>query len=299
MADVSVGRALGAGFGVIRHHPAAVAAWAVVYILLGVLPQFGIFAILGPTWMQLLQNNGTMTPEILQAQMRVNQMQPLIWVTSIATQTLMLGAAYRAVLFPDERGFFFLRVSRRELWLGLVILVLYVGVFLGVLVAAIPIGVVVAILSLATGSGGVGAGVGIFVAITALMVVIVWLGLRFSLGPPMSFAERGFRLFESWSATRGHAWPMFLTALVIVLIALAIEIVVMLIAFLALGGVAGVANLGQTIRSGGFNMAAILPAAVGGGVILALLGAVVYALFGGAWAQIYRDLNPKPEEVFS
>src|SRR6185503_6649340 len=125
MEDVSVGRALGAGFGLIRRHPGAIGVWTLVYIVLALLPTYGVMAMMQPVYAQMAQ--GPASPLALQSQMQMLQIQPIGWLLGLVCQALLLGAAYRAVLFPEDKGFFFLRLGWRELWLGLSFLVLVIG----------------------------------------------------------------------------------------------------------------------------------------------------------------------------
>ncbi len=300
MREVSVERALGAGFGLIRRHPGAIAAWAIVYIVIGVLPQFAVLSLMGPVWGEMMRNaaaRAAPTAEVLQAQARMAQIQPLTWLFSIVSQTLLFGAAYRAVLFPDERGLFFLRLGRRELWLGISLLVVYVGLVVVMVLVGVPIGIVAGVVAAVTRAGAAAAVFG-FVAVLALFCFAIWVLLRFSLAPVMSFAEARLRLFGSWSTTRGHASQMFLVALVIAVIAIVAELVMGLVGLMLLGGPARLQQLGAMIRQNGFDWGAMAPIAFGFAPVLAALGACMYALMGGAWAQIYRELEPKPEEVF-
>jgi hypothetical protein len=302
MGELSIGRAIGAGFDLIRRHPGAIAAWAIVYVVVGVLPQVGVLSLMGPVWAEMARNaaagaRAAPPGDLLQAQARMAQIQPLTWLLSIFSQTLLLGAAYRAVLFPEDSGFFFLRAGRRELWLGLALLVVYVGLVVVMIMAGIPVGILAGLLAVVTRGAGVAA-VGGVVAVLALLCVALWVMLRFSLAPVTSFAEGRLRVFGSWSATRGHAGRMFLVALVIAVIAIVGELVMGLIGLMLLGGPARLVQLGDLIRRGALDWSSLLPVALGMGVVLALFGAGLYALMGGAWAQIYRELNPKPEEVF-
>jgi hypothetical protein len=304
MAEVSVGRWLGAGFGLIRRHPGAVAAWAVVYIVVGVLPQLAVLALMAPAISELMRSASSGAAPgmdvVLQTQAHVNQLQPLTWITTVVSEALLFGAAYRAVLFPQERSFFFLRAGMREVWLGLVILVLIVGMIVAMVATLIPVGIVFGVLSFALRGGGpFASGLMGVSAVIVVLGVLAWLGLRFSLAPPMSFAERRFRLFESWTATRDHAWSMFIVALVFVLIAIGVELATMLVGFLVAGGRDGLLSLVDVVRQGQFSLAQAAPFLVAYLLMVGVFAAGFFALVGGAWAQMYRDLNPQPEEAFS
>src|SRR5690349_4728821 len=107
MGEVSVDRALAAGFGLIRRHPGALAVWTVVYLLLGVAPQLGIMAVVAPTWRKAMESGaagGAVSADLMQSQLQMAQIQPLGWLLSIVCIAVLLGAAYRAVLLPEENG---------------------------------------------------------------------------------------------------------------------------------------------------------------------------------------------------
>jgi len=309
MEDVSVGRALGAGFGLIRRHPGAIAVWTVVYILLAVLPAYGVMAMMQPLYAQLAQNAasghaGATSPAMLQSQMQMLQIEPAGWLLGLVCQALLLGAAYRAVLFPQERGFFYLRLGMRELWLGLTFLVLVILLLVAMFIVMLPMMIVAGIAAAATAGGsgsGVGAGVAVlfgFIALFGGLGVLFWMGLRLSLALPMSFAERRFRLFESWDRTRGLGWTLFGTAAVIVGLLLVGEVVIGMIGFLLTGPAAILKWLGSTAAPQE-AFARVMPIMIGAGLVLAPLATLYFALFGGAWAQFYRDLTPATEDVFS
>ena len=302
MGEISIGRALGAGFSLIRRHVGAFIVWIGVYILVGVLPQFGIMALMIPNYEKLVQGVGagpghTLDPQLMQTQMQMAQIGPLSWLASIVVQTLLLSAAYRAVLFPQDKAFFYLRLGVRELWLALVCFVLLIGFVVVMFLVMFPVALLGGILA-AVGGPAAGALLS-FATITVGFAVMIWLALRMSLAPPMTFAERNFRLFESWQATRGHAGKMFGVAAVIVAMLFAVEIAVMLIALSAAGGPTALASLFKTGANPAEIMARMLPIAAVAGLVLSPLAVAFYALFGGAWAQMYRDLFPAPEEVFS
>lgn len=302
--EVSVGRALGAGFDLIRRNPGALAAWAVVYVVIGVLPQAGMMALLAPTWGRFMQGavrGAAATPEMLQAQAQMTAIQPLSWLIAVVCQTLLIGAAYRACLFPQERGFFYLRVGRRELWLALIILILAIGFFVVLFAVMIPVVIIAGLIGAAASGATRGSPAALFIvfpAMIAALAVPVWLGLRLSLAPAMSFAERGFHLFESWSLTRGLAWRLFATAAVIVVLYFVAELVIGAGGFLLLGGPASFERIGEWARDPGTLMSHIAPIALGFGVVLSVATAAFYAVFGAAWAEIYRQLKPPVAEVF-
>jgi hypothetical protein len=300
MGEVSVGGALGAGFSLIRRHPGAIAVWTVVYIVLGLLPQFGFWALMGPAWAQMMASaagggSAALNSSILQTQQQASQLQLLTLGLTIVYQTLLLGAAYRAMLLPHDRGFFFLRLTRRELWMGLVLMVLLIGMFVVAFLLMLPLAIIAGILAAITG-GGAASAILVLGAVLIAFGVAAWLWLRLSLALPMSFVDSSFRLFESWRATQGQAGRMFLVVLVIFGIALVVEAAIGLVAFFASGGPAVFASFRAAPAQA---MARVAPVAIGFALVLAPLATAMFAVVGGAWAQIYRDLIPAPEDAFS
>lgn len=298
MGDFSIGNAIGAGFRLIGRHPLAVLAWMATYLVIGVLPHLAVMAMILPEWMRMTQEIASSsigrdpmgTAEMMRAQMGMMQLQPLAWLAGVVSQAILLGAIYRAVLFPDERDFFYLRVSGRELWLGLVLLVIIVMAILLGVAMLVPVGIVTGILAmLARDTPALGV---IAVPIVfAAMAVFFWVLLRLSLATPMSFREHTFRLYESWSLTRGQAGKIFLVALVLVIIVWIGEMVLAAIGFIALGGIVGLQAFAQWVQHPHFDPQAALPWIVGGSAALAIFSTLILVLFGAAWAEIYRELS--------
>jgi hypothetical protein len=297
--EISVGRALGAGFDLVRRQPGAVAVWVVLYLAIGVAPQYGLAALTGPMVRSLQTTAGqpATSASMLQQVQLFSSVQGVTLLLSLVSQTVLLSAAYRAALFPEERSFFFLRFGARELWLALTLLVLLLGFIVVVFAAMIPAFLVVGISGAVAGpvAGGIFGVLGVFFAFG----VVIWVALRMSLAPPMSFAERGFKLFESWRMTRGHALRLFAVAAVLVVMLIVAEAVVGLGGFLLLGGPAKMNQLASAAQDPQLMLSLMGPLIVVFGLLVGALSVVFYVLVGGAWAQIYRELNPKLAEVFS
>jgi hypothetical protein len=114
----------------------------------------------------------------------------------------------------------------------------------------------------------------------------------------MSFAEKNFRLFESWRLTKGHALRLLAVAGVLFVMLIVGEAVIGIGGFLLLGGPARLEEIAKLVSQPQQMFTAALPIIIVFGLTVSVLSVLFYALVGGAWAQIYRDLNPKLEEVF-
>jgi hypothetical protein len=292
MAEISVGRAAGAGLRIIRREPLAVLGWAALNLAMSV----ALLSLFGGLIARVLAVAGQPQPDssdFIGLQMQMVGLQPLFTLGGIVMQTLVMGAVFRAVLQPEARRWAYLRLSGQELWLGLVTVVISFGIGFGVVILIFPLAAIAAFLSLAFREslgvwGMVSAGL---VAFLIVMSAVVWLMLRLCMAYPMSFADRNFRLFESWAFTRGHVGKLFLVFLVAVLIALAIQVVAFVI-----GAAAVVATLGPDwkaliagdalalFRAGGPLMAVLV-------VVWAVLASLTAAITTAPLADAYRQLK--------
>jgi len=301
MGEFSADRAITAGFRLIGREPAAFLVWIVAYLVIGVAPQMGAFALILPQWSRLMQevaasaaSNSTMnSAAMMRAQFGMLQLEPLIWITSLVSHTVLFAAVYRAVLFPEDRRFFYLRLGGRELWLGLVLMVLVVMAFLLMLVTMLPTGIAIGLMA-ALSRGAPGVQFLAFPLVFAVLAAVVWVLLRLSLAPPQSFAERGFRLYESWDLTRGHAGKMFLVVLAFVVMAWIVEAILAAVLLGLAGGFADPASLWTWVQHPRVDLAAIAPWLVAGGLAVGVLSVGFITLFAAGWAEIYRDLTREP-----
>ncbi|MGZ8408089.1 MAG: hypothetical protein ACXWVJ_08685, partial [Caulobacteraceae bacterium] len=251
MAGFSIGDAGTAGFRLVFKKPLTVFVWGLVYLLIAVVPSLLLLGSAGPDLMEMIrQAQAGADPKDMEGMINgmasMQAMQPVGWLTKIVASALVTAAIFRAVMEPSNKGAFYLRLGSQEMWQGLVQLCL--GVFLAILIIGVILAFAVvggvAVGASAAASGGleyqpwmVPAGV---VAGLVLLAVIIWLCLRFSMALPMTFADRTFRLFESWSFTKGRTGSLFLTGLLVIALVIVTEIVMALIlGVLLVGGIAG------------------------------------------------------------
>ena len=312
MADFSIGDALGSGFGLMGRRPFSVLAWGLTYVIVGMaLPLAMIGPAVGTEFASYFANlHGYASNPAALAQMmaplqgRLMLMQPILWLTSLAVQAILTAAVFRATLEPRNRGLAYLGLGPREWWLGVLNFVARILAFLLLMVLAVA-GLAVgfalnAVLEAQHLDKGVRA-LALVVLGAVLLAVFIGVCIRFSMAGPMTFAEKRFQLFESWSLTRRHGWKLFGLALLLVLVSAVVVLV-----FEAVG--AGIVIL----ISGGlhWDVAAFTAAlqdqrrlwssGLGEGLI-ALVLLCAYA-FGGLfaisvapWATVYRELRSTPE----
>lgn len=311
MAKVSIGTALGAGFRLFGARPGLILAWGLAWLVLGIAPQILGYAVL---WPDLLAAYGPVVrdlgaglepdfqgPALLALQERMLPWQLLQIPLLLAGRSIFYAAVCRAQLRPRERRFAYLRLGRAELQLMLLQLAV-VGLLLVAVFAALIAGtlLVLGIALIAKSSGGADV-----TDLATLGVVLVgailfgWAALRLSLAMPMTADQGRFRLFESWTLTRGHGWRLFGLAVALVLVLLLVEIAVVIIAVILaiVGGVAGsLAGLGAHLQALAAQppevwAARLAPWALLGLVIYSMMAAVLQVLAAAPFIDAYRQLN--------
>lgn len=299
MATFSFGGAVGAGFGVIARNPLAFLVWCAVYLVvaLGPLalmaatmwPQFGALAALAEA--EVSPDSPAATQQMTALMAQINALSLLQWVTGLASSAVIMGAVFRAVLEPERRRGFHLRLGRQELWLALCLVVIGVVAMLLAVFATIPVMLTSLVLVAAGPSQTLTPGVGLGIAAVVLIVLgaMLWLFVRFSLGLPMSFADSYFRLFDSWRLTKGHAAKMVLVGIVVGVIATVVQMVFFL-GFIF----AAVAILNPTAESDFTNLtfAQVSPILALAAVLMSLVTVFGTVLYSAPLAEIYRQLAP-------
>ena len=247
MQKASLMPAVGAGFGLIAREPLSALVWGVLHALLAIVPATlilwassdGLFEF----YAQLVANPGNPPPTPL-ALSRMQAMQPLQYLGALASLAIVSPAIMRAVLTPEKRRFAYLRLSADEFHVGVIGVVLYVlllvGVVLVTLVMAIPIGIAVAVsVSSDNAAGFVPALLIVFALVIALLVFASYFLGRLWIGAPMSLATGKLTLFDGWKLTRGYGWSLLGMCLMTMLVIFAIEAVVFGIIGGAMFGIAG------------------------------------------------------------
>lgn len=206
MASFSPTEAAFEGFRLTREHPAAVLGWILAYgVFLFALALLAINWGVGQdldTLGALVQTTNPNPNDIAAA---LDKLEPYALVAAPA-QALFFAvlncAIYRAVLRPYERGLGYFRLGMDELRMALLTIVLGLIWFAALFVVALVASFSAATVGLSNGPAVLaGAAVGLGVLITA-----VWVLVRLSLAPAMTFAERRLVVFGSWSFTKGRFW---------------------------------------------------------------------------------------------
>jgi hypothetical protein len=309
MARFAVGEAATSGFGVVVRHPLAVGGWALALVVGLIIPAVvGLFW-LGPDFARLIQlamtqKGGAPDPEMMnefvRAQSGMTALNLLYWLWSSFVRAVLCGAVFRAVLMPEASAWAFLRISGRELWLTLLFVVEQVLAMIVVFIVALLIVILTAVVAVSGGDQGKMTAIIVACSATAVAAgVMIWVALRLSLAAPMTFADAQFRLFESWTLTRGQGWRLLGMTLLIVIFILLMEILVGAAAF---GAIVAAGGSLEAIRGPGALEAFLSrppialitdlwPWLLGFSALAAVFSAVLQTVFWAPWATAHKALT--------
>ncbi|WP_454714692.1 hypothetical protein [Caulobacter segnis] len=308
MARFSVADAATAGFGVIGRKPLAVLGWGLAMLVATAAPLYLLLLFMRPDFAVLMQiaaqQGGESDPETLGRFMRLQSgmmlFQLVSWIWSTAVNAVICCAVFRAVLEPKDSRFGYLRLGAREGWTTLLFLVEYVLAYIAIFVVALLAMVVVAIVGVGAGGNSAGAMVGTGLVVGLLVLVLFfWLALKLSMAAPMTFVDRQFRLFESWSFTKGHVGKLLGVSLLLLVFLIGIEV---LFCGLVIGGVFALGGQMNWLFETGAVEALLReqpmeivrrlgPVIAAGGALWVVFSSVVMAVFCAPWAASYRALR--------
>ena len=290
---LSVGKIVGGGFGLVRERPAAVLVWTAIYFVATVAMTFAMRPYARAQ--MALMNGGDAQTSLARFQSMFG-LSMLIQLCFFVLYMVLLAAALRAALRPEEGGVAFIRLGGDELRLIGLAIFIFVCFYLGFIVIAIILTIVTALFGAV---GGLGAAMiaGILEMIV-LLCLFVWIWVRLSLALPLTFLRGTFVLAESWRLTRDRFWTLFGGYFILFLVVAALGVAAA--AVTAGPYLAELARGGFTVRTlqaaGQAQLARPIDATmVLGWALSALSGAFGLALFGGAVATATRALAADSE----
>jgi hypothetical protein len=308
MAKISVGAAVGAGFGLIARRPLAVLAWGLPPTLFQVI----VFSLIGPIYLsmisQMIASGGAAgTSSVMAMQPQLMQVQGLVQLLNLAqlfVSAVVYCAVFRAVLHPEKSAFGYFRVGAAELFLALLIFGAIIVWVIALIVVMIPVGILIAVVAVASHGAGAGLAILIPLIILALMIGIAFIALRFSFVGPMMVEDGKFHLFESWTLTRGRMGSLLLLALSLFGVFILLEIVIVAVLFgvgaAAIGAVGGVSELSALFRqSPRALLARIWPVLAVYAVLMVPVTGCALAIAGAPFARAYKDVALDPADASS
>lgn len=309
MVKLDVVKTAFSGFGVIGRNPLAVLVWALFVGVVGVLPAFALFGGIFNTVTELIaaeQRGVEPTPEMVMPMLgSIFALLPVLMLSGLVVRVVLTGAVFRAVLFPKDSGWFYLRLGARELWLALLLIVVGIVAFAVVMVImafAVPLMFIVG-----PDADPMVQSILVRFMMLPLYGVLLFLFARFCLAFPMTFAESRFRLVESWTMTRGNGWRILLVLLLLLALVIVAEII---LGVLILATIAAI--IGAGAMKGDWSeerivaffsqdpsvwMQSLLPWIIGGAVIASILTVLMAVIFTAPWAEAYRQLRGSSDSV--
>ncbi len=288
---MDIGEVIGGGFRILRDRPLTVAVWAVVYLLMFILMAFVMRS------MMAAQMQAVSDPQAFGVAMAA-MVVPFIlfFLVSLVFYVVLFAAAQRAVLKPEQQGFFYLRLGMDELRM-LALTILFLIVYYAVMVALVLLVAVAA----ATKSAGATIGM-ILLLFPAIIVFTAWYFVRFGLAFPLTMMREKIVIGEAWRISRGRFWALFAASLVVFVIMIVLWMVVSAFTnagyFQDLAAANGnpaamqQAMQAQMARQFGLNATSIAIWAAS-----AVVGAISITLWGGAAATAVRLLTFNPGEI--
>ena len=278
------------GFRITRERPKVVLVWAVFAFLVSICSAVYLIAI-GQDARAVIEASSAEQPaDLATFGKAMGDLLPMM-VMGLAVQCVMAGAVYRILLRPEDKGFAYLKLGMDEARLAAL-------TFIYVLLASVTMFVVVLAAALiAVIASAAGQNVALLVAVATeifFLGLLFYVGVRLSLAPAITFAERRIALFDSWKLTHGQFWRLTgayaLAICGIVVIALLVVTIFSALVAVAVGGdlqaVGKMFAPDQSSLATYFSPVMILYLLVAG-----WLSALYYAVIIAPAAVAYRALN--------
>lgn len=201
---VTVGSIISGTFRFVTANLRSIAVWACINLVLGTAMRLGM----APFY----QAQAAMIAA--RAQGLPPTMPPfgsffLIMLVMMLVLLVLYNAVFRAVLFPEDRAFAYLRVGMDELRLLGLMAILFVAYVAVCLLLGIGFGVLGAILTLSMGQGNSALPLVFFLLGLIIMGTLIFVGIRLSVIAPLTLWRREIVFGPAWRLTKGRFWTMF------------------------------------------------------------------------------------------
>jgi hypothetical protein len=308
MKRFSTGTAIGDGFRLAAARPLAVFVWGLV--ILG--PALGALALIMPVMAEMIADlpapNGegaddAVTQRMFAEMMQLQAASMVLNIGQLLGMVVVYTAIFRAVLRPDERSVFSLRIGMDELRVAVVGLAIAVGLYV-VIIVAVLLGAALGFALFSGADDGVATAVLVCLGL-GLFVALLWVMARVSMMGPASVSYRDFAFVQGWKLASGQAWRLFGMMLLIVLMMLVVQLVVVIAVVLALSGVLTT----ELLTDPNFNLFANVNGWLAANWGWAALGAAVWSMayglmltvsiapFASACRQLSATANAGPAVV--
>jgi hypothetical protein len=231
MATFNVEDAAFTGVGLLVRRPGAAITWALVWAILAAIVAMPFASTLAAYVTVAVKTQGRpATSDILPLAPQLGAFFLLFGLGGLVVGAVISCAVYRAVLEPENSQFAYLRLGDQE------IRVMVVNFIRGLVLFGINITMSIALALLLVLAGRAAPALSGLVRLAGeavVLCVLFWVQLRLSLAGPMTYRERRFRLFESWTLTRGLNWRLIAVGIILFIIGIVVYLGVV---SLAIGG---------------------------------------------------------------
>jgi hypothetical protein len=307
MSEISVGAAVGEGFGLIARRPLSVLFWGALRV--GFVAM--IFVIYVPLFINFFiqaaqagasggkQASAAAVTQMMSQMLMMQGMGFLVQIVGVVLSSMIYCAVIRAVVHPEVHSFGSVRLGSAELYCVLLSFGLGFVLAFALPFLIIPLALVAAVL--AAGHHWLAMAITIGLGVVVLILGLILVALRFVFVVPMMVDDGKFHLFESWSLTKGRVGSLFGIGALLLLIGILVELVLgLLLAGLVVGALAlaagGVGNIPALFEAHKNDAGALIAILAPSLILLALLFVPIegglLAIFVSPWARAYRDVVP-------
>lgn len=277
------------GFRITRERPWAVAAWAGLYLLVGLASGLLMIMTVGPKFALLQAAKGATDPAA--AAVLFETLAPFYALAAplgLAFQSIIICAVYRAVLKPEDLTRGYVKAGRAELRMMILSLIMALIGASALFILLFVDGLAAMALRPAAGPAG---DLAAFFLAGASLCVLVWIMVRLSLAAPMTFMTGELHIVRAWPLTRGYFWRLF-GAYALAAILAAITLLLAMIMFGATAGalmiLAGgsAADIGRVFQPDATSIKAFFTPAM-----------ILYQLFWAAVMAVCYTVTLSPSAV--
>ncbi|MCA3724640.1 hypothetical protein, partial [Phenylobacterium sp.] len=194
------------GFRLTWEKPRTLLIWTGFFLAVNLLMPLALFGLGLNTQMAALEEasrNPSPDPDVaFESMAALAPLYAILLPVGLVVQAMIAAAVFRLVLDPEDSRVHPVQFGAEEARL-IVLALAYTLLFLVAVVAAALVGGMIAGIAAAAGAG---AFVGILASFS-LMAGLVYVAVRMSLGPVITFSEGRIAVFDSWAMTRNLVWP--------------------------------------------------------------------------------------------
>lgn len=281
------------GFRLTWEKPRTLLIWTGFFLAVNLLMPLVLFGLGLNTQMAALEEasrNPSPDPDVaIESMVALAPLYAILLPVGLVVQAMIAAAVFRLVLDPEDSRVHPVQFGAEEARL-IVLALAYTLLFLVAVVAATLVGGMIAGIAAAVGAGRF---TGILVSFS-LMAGLVYVAVRMSLGPVITFSEGRLAIFDSWAMTRNLVWPI-LGAYVLAVIAVVIFYLLSLLLAAALTTLLSGGDLGALGRVMSPDMTSLQAFFSPGQVLMILFGSLTSAVFNAVMsapaAVIYREIR--------